>query len=182
MIAATFVPYIYRVQYSYISRFDIRAKSLPIYGDENNNHINGTDEADIIDGGTGDDTLCGFDGEDTYVFSRTYGHDIINEWGSDHSFVEFKDINSDEITIEKQDSNLNIYVNETEDELTILNFVYGASTFTFRFTDGAEGYVDKNTYEFIFTKQPDPVYEANIKDSDISEGEDVSDEEIDEVA
>ena len=165
-----------------LSRFDIRAKSLPIYGDENNNHINGTDEADIIDGGTGDDTLCGFDGEDTYVFSRTYGHDIINEWGSDHSFVEFKDINSDEITIEKQDSNLNIYVNETEDELTILNFVYGASTFTFRFTDGAEGYVDKNTYEFIFTKQPDPVYEANIKDSDISEGEDVSDEEIDEVA
>ena len=64
MIAATFVPYIYRVQYSYISRFDIRAKSLPIYGDENNNHINGTDEADIIDGGTGDDTLCGFDGEE----------------------------------------------------------------------------------------------------------------------
>ena len=164
-----------------LSRFDIRAKSLPIYGN-GSGYLSGTVDDDIIDAGAGDTLICGANGEDTYIFGKGYDHDSIHEWGSDHSFVDFKDINSDEITIEKQDSNLNIYVNETEDELTILNFVYGASTFTFRFTDGAEGYVDKNTYKFIFTKQPDPVDEENITDSDISEAEDVFDEETDAAA
>ena len=153
-----------------LSRFDIRAKSMPIYGDENNNYINGTNEADIIDGGAGDDTLCGFDGEDTYVFGRNYGHDIINEWGSDHSFVEFKDINSDEISITgSMYTPITITVNDTEDTLTFATSFWASATYTLIFADGAEGYVDKNTYEFIFTKQPDPVDEENITDSDISE-------------
>ena len=161
-----------------LSRFDIRAKSMPIYGDENNNYINGTNEADIIDGGAGDDTLCGFDGEDTYFFGRNYGHDIINEWGSDHSFVEFKDINSDEISITgSMYTPIIITVNDTEDTLTFATSFWASATYTLIFADGAEGYVDKNTYEFIFTKQPDPVDEENITDSDISEAEDVSDEE-----
>ena len=161
-----------------LSRFDIRAKSMPIYGDENNNYINGTNEADIIDGGAGDDTLCGFDGEDTYVFGRNYGHDIINEWGSDHSFVEFKNINSDEISITgSTNTPIIITVNDTEDTLTFATSFWASATYTLIFADGAEGYVDKNTYEFIFTKQPDPVDEENITDSDISEAEDVSDEE-----
>ena len=166
-----------------LSRFDIRAKSMPIYGDENNNYINGTNEADIIDGGAGDDTLCGFDGEDTYVFGRNYGHDIINEWGSDHSFVEFKDINSDEISITgSMYTPIIITVNDTEDTLTFATSFWASATYTLIFADGAEGYVDKNTYEFIFTKQPDPVDEENITDSDISETEDVSDEETDMAA
>ena len=164
-----------------LSRLDIRAKSLPIYGN-GSNYLSGTADDDIIDAGAGDTLICGANGEDTYIFGKGYDHDSIHEWGSDHSFVEFKDINSDEITIEMQDGNLNIYVNETEDELTILNFVYGSSTFTYRFADGAEGYVDKNTYEFIFIKQPDPVDEENITDSDISEAEDVFDEETDAAA
>lgn len=164
-----------------LSRLDIRAKSLPIYGN-GSNYLSGTEDDDIIDAGAGDTLICGANGEDTYIFGKGYNHDSIHEWGSDHSFVELKDINSDEITIEMQDGNLNIYVNETEDELTILNFVYGSSTFTYRFADGAEGYIDKNTYEFIFTKQPDPVDEENITDSDISEVEDVFDEETDAAA
>ena len=86
------------------------------------------------------------------------------------------------VITEMQDGNLNIYVNETEDELTILNFVYGSSTFTYRFADGAEGYVDKNTYEFIFTKQLDPLEEEDITDIDTLESEINTDEGIEEAA
>lgn len=150
-----------------LSRFDIRAKSMPIYGDENNNHINGTDEADIIDGGTGDDTLCGFDGEDTYVFSRTYGHDIINEWGSDHSFVEFKDIKSDEIIVTgNANTPIVITVSDTEASITLATSYWASATYTLIFADGAEGYIDKNTYKLVFTKQPDPVVEEIIEETD----------------
>ncbi|MBR3025237.1 MAG: hypothetical protein IKH71_12355, partial [Oscillospiraceae bacterium] len=107
-------------------------------------------------GGLGNDSLNGFGGEDTYIFGKGYGEDMINEWGSDHSFVDLKDINSDEITVSDQwGSNLLISVNDTEDVLTVSNFKWGQASYTFRFADGAEGHVDKNTWELVLTKQPE---------------------------
>ena len=41
--------------------------------------------------------------------------------------------------------------------LTISNFKWGQASYTFRFADGAEGYVDKDTWQLVLTKQPDPV-------------------------
>jgi len=38
--------------------------------------------ADTLDGGTGRDTLHGYAGNDTYVFDRGYGHDVISESGT----------------------------------------------------------------------------------------------------
>ena len=32
-------------------------------------------------------------------------------------------------------------------------------SYTFKFADGAEGYVDKDTWQLVLTKQPDPVEE-----------------------
>ncbi|MBR4343536.1 MAG: DUF2974 domain-containing protein, partial [Lachnospiraceae bacterium] len=139
-----------------IEQNDIRAKSGPITGDDEDNYLNGTNEDDIIDGGLGNDSLNGFGGEDTYIFGKGYGEDMINEWGSDHSFVDLKDINSDEITVSDQwGSNLLISVNDTEDVLTVSNFKWGQASYTFRFADGAEGHVDKNTWELVLTKQPE---------------------------
>ena len=43
--------------------------------------------------------------------------------------------------------------------LTISNFKWGQASYTFRFADGAEGYVDKDTWQLVLTKQPDPVEE-----------------------
>lgn len=120
----------------------------------------GTNENDTLNGGTGDDSLCGGNGEDTYIFAKGYAHDTINEWGNDHSFVELKDITSDEITVSDQwGANLLIAVNDSEDILTISNFKWGQTTYTFKFADGAEGYVDKNSWKLILTKQPDPIEE-----------------------
>lgn len=125
-------------------------------GGEGDDFIYGGGDADVLDGGTGIDTLCGGNGEDTYVFAKGYEQDIINEWGNDHSFVYFKDINYDEVTISDQwGSNLIVAVNEAEDVLSISNFKWGQATFTFRFTDGAEDYVNKDTWQLVLTKQPD---------------------------
>ena len=143
-----------------LGQHDITAKSAPIYGTDADDYLMGTNDDDTIDGGAGDDSLNGSNGEDTYIFGKGYAHDTINEWGSDHSVVELKDISSDEITVSDQwGSNLLIAVNDTEDVLTISNFKWGQASYTFRFADGAEGYVDKDTWQLVLTKQPDPVEE-----------------------
>ncbi len=145
---------------------DITAKSEPIFGTNDNDYLMGTDGSDTIDGGEGNDNLCGSNGEDTYIFAKSYGNDTVNEWGSDHSFVELKGIASDEITVSNQwGSNLVISLNDTEDTLVISNFKWGQATYTFKFADGAEGYVDKNTWELILTKEPDVIIEEIVEET-----------------
>lgn len=63
--------------------------------------------------------------------------------------------------------------------LTISNFKWGQATFTFRFADGAEGYVDKDTWQLVLTKQPDVIEEENEDEAVNSEG-DTSEEETSE--
>ena len=143
---------------------DIKAKAAPIFGTDKDDDIkNTTNLDDIIDGGLGNDTLSGQGGEDTYIFGKGYGNDTINEWGSDHSFIDFKDINSDEITITGgKGSPLIINVNDTEDSIMLYSWSWSSSTYTLRFADGAEGYVDKTTLELVLTKQPDIVEEEAV--------------------
>ena len=122
----------------------------------------GNDGNDVLDGGEGLDTLNGGNGEDTYIFAKGYAQDTINEWGSDHSFIDLIDIKSNEITVSDQwGSNLLISVTRTADVLTISNYKWGQATYTIRFADGAEGYVDKDSWTLVLTKQPDPVKETN---------------------
>ena len=164
-----------------LGQYDITAKSAPIYGTEEDDYLRGTDEIDTLDGGAGDDNLCGNNGEDTYIFGKDYAHDIINEWGDDHSFVEFKNINSNEITVSNQwESNLIISVNDTEDILTISNFKWGQASYTFKFTDGAEGYVDKNTWELVLTKQPDPIEEDIFENTSVVSESDIETDIVNE--
>ena len=135
-----------------------------LYGEAGDDTLNGNDGNDILDGGTGIDTLCGGNGEDTYVFAKGYELDTINEWDSDHNIVLLTGINSDEITVSDQwSSNLLISVNDTDDVLTISNFKWGQASYTFRFADGAEGYVDRETWQLVLTKQPDAIEEENEK-------------------
>lgn len=125
-------------------------------GTSGNDNIYGTDGSDIIDGSTGNDTLCGGNGEDTYIFAKGYEADTINEWGSDHSIIQLADINSDEVTITDQcGSNLILSVNGTSDTLTISNFKWGQSSYTFEFADGAVVTVNKDTWTLEFSKLPD---------------------------
>lgn len=141
-----------------------------LYGEAGDDTLYGNDGNDILDGGTGNDQLNGGNGEDTYIFAKGYAQDTINEWGSDHSIVMLTDISSDEIAVSNQwGSNLLISVNGTDDVLTISNFKCGQSTFTFKFADGAEGYVDKDTWQLVLTKQPDVIEDAEQMGAELLE-------------
>lgn len=152
-----------------------------LYGEAGDDTLYGNDGNDVLDGGTGIDTLCGGNGEDTYVFAKGYEQDTINEWGSGHSIVLLTDINSDGITVSNQwESSLLILVNDTDDVLTISNFKWGQATYTFKFADGAEGYVDKDTWQLVLTKEPDVVDEEDLSsDENISEEDALEVEEAD---
>ena len=141
-----------------------------LYGEAGNDTLYGNDGNDTLDAGIGNDQLNGGNGEDTYILAKGYAQDTINEWGSDHSIVMLTDINSDEITVSDQwGSNLLISVNGTDDVLTISNFKWGQSTFTLKFADGAEGYVDKNTWQLELTKQPDEIEDTEQMGAELLE-------------
>ena len=164
-----------------LGQYDIEAETAPIIGSDDNDYLMGTNENDTLNGGTGDDSLCGGNGEDTYIFAKGHAHDTINEWGNDHSFVELKDITSDEITVSDQwGANLLIAVNDSEDILTISNFKWGQATYTFKFADGAEGYVDKNTWELVLTKQPDPIEEDIFENTSVVSESDIETDIVNE--
>lgn len=141
-----------------------------LYGEDGDDTLYGNDGNDLLDGGIGNDILNGGNGEDTYIFAKGYAQDTINEWGSDHSIVKLTDINSDEVTVSDQwGSNLLISVNGTDDVLTISNFKWGQSTFTFKFADGAEGYVDKDTWQLVLTKQSDEIEDTEQMGAELLE-------------
>lgn len=141
-----------------------------LYGEAGDDSLFGNDGNDLLDGGEGNDSLSGGNGEDTYIFAKGYAQDTINEWGSDHSIVELRDISSDEIIISDQwGSNLLLSVIGTDDVLMISNFKWGQATFTFKFADGAEGYIDKETWQLVLTKQPDVIADAEQTGAEILE-------------
>ena len=137
--------------------------TAPIIGTNGSETVNGTSGDDIIDGLAGDDFLCGFDGEDTYIFGKGYGNDSVNEWGSDHSFIVFNDVDSDEISTSIDSSySLVISVKGTKDSVKISSWAWSASTYTLIFADGAEGYIQKGTNELVLTKEPGAVEEETV--------------------
>ena len=90
--------------------------------------------------------------------------------GRDHRIVMLTDNNSDEINVSDQwGINLLISVNGTDDVLTISNFKWGQLTFTLKFADGAEGYVDKNTWQLELTKQPDEIEDTEQMGAELLE-------------
>ncbi|SFD18885.1 calcium-binding protein [Ruminococcus albus] len=157
-----------------------------LYGDSGNDTIYGNDGKDTLDGGAGNDILNGGNGEDTYIFAKGYGSDTVNEWSSGNNIIMLTDINSDEITVSDQfGSNLLISVNDTEDVLIINGFKWGQADYKFFFADGAEGYVDKDTFELVLTKEPDINEESeadlSAADSDSEDTELTSDEPEDDI-
>lgn len=136
-----------------------------LYGEDGDDTLYGNDGADVLDGGAGNDTLCGGNGTDTFVFAKGYAQDTVNEWGADSSIILLTDISSDEVTVSDQwGSNLLITVTETGDVLTISNFKWGQASYVIRFADGAEGYVDKDTWQLVLTRQPDVTAEETSEE------------------
>ena len=84
-------------------------------------------------------------GNDTYVFGRNYGTDIIEDYDGNNKVV-LSGIDPNEVTFAKTNqSELTVSINGCEDKLTIRSF--NSESFTFKFADGAVGTVNKDTWE-----------------------------------
>ncbi len=95
-----------------------------IFGGSNNNSIV---DADVFWGGTGNDTLTGYAGNDTYVFQEGHGQDVINgnyERAGENNIVKFIDIKETDVTFTRNDYDLIIRHNNGADSLTIKNYYW----------------------------------------------------------
>ena len=160
-----------------------------LYGEAGSDTIYGNAGNDTLDGGSGDDILNGGDGIDTYIFSRGYDNDTINEWSSGNNIIRLEGINSDEVSVcDEWGSNLILSINDTEDTLKINNFRWGQAEYTFVFADGAEAVVNKETWTLEFTKLPEITENENteentsVDDTVITESETESSENVTEEA
>ncbi|MEO7719934.1 MAG: calcium-binding protein, partial [Capsulimonas sp.] len=57
----------------------VLASTIADQNNDGNDTVYGSSDDDLLDGGGGDDLLIGGNGNDTYIFSRGYGHDTIND-------------------------------------------------------------------------------------------------------
>ncbi|MEZ5926569.1 MAG: calcium-binding protein [Hyphomicrobiaceae bacterium] len=117
-----------------LDRLDMsRSVSRPTETDDS---LSGSDGQDVLDGGIGNDILSGGDDSDIYVFSRGYGHDIIEERRSDLTisgpdYVEFAGgIDFEEVFFfrDEDSRDLVITITDTGDSLTILDQFHGLYT------------------------------------------------------
>ncbi|WP_167383018.1 calcium-binding protein [Pasteurella oralis] len=86
----------------------------------------------IFEGGLGNDTLKGHYGDDTYLFSRGHGHDVIEEYSSNSSDIDvirFVDINNPEkLWFSRKDNHLLITNLDTTDTVTV-NYWYSSQKY-----------------------------------------------------
>jgi trimeric autotransporter adhesin len=110
-----------------------------LFGDDDLNSGN-----DYLDGGAGDDRLTGGRGNDTYFFDRGYGNDSIDNYDFDalrlrYDILKFgAGINSAEISVRSDDTNLVLRLNGTTDSVTV--FDYFKDSRSQQYTFGKSGF------------------------------------------
>lgn len=128
-----------------MSLSDLRQLYLSEQTTAGNDRIYGSDSADTLTGGTGDDVLQGRDGSDIYVFKRGDGKDVIDDNGAgDTDKLTIQGYNFSDALFYKPaapDQTLLIkFVNST-DQITIVNTLNGNAADqieTFEFDDGPQ--------------------------------------------
>ncbi|UOD27284.1 putative Ig domain-containing protein [Massilia violaceinigra] len=128
------------------------APILIIDGDDNNNHLNGGSEAEVINGKGGDDFLSGGDGNDTldggagkdilhggfgantYHWGRGGGEDIIVYNGAQDAGMNVlqlgEGVSASELRLTRNNDDLVLRIAGTEDSLTVHLFFAQQATYT----------------------------------------------------
>ncbi|WP_199610552.1 calcium-binding protein [Flocculibacter collagenilyticus] len=110
-------------------------------GNVNGTHLSesllGSNEANILTGGAGNDVLNGSTGDDTFIFSKGFGHDQINDiYGINHLVFD-NTISSSNLQISRSEKHLFINFSDSEDQVTIQNwFARPNQELSITFSDG----------------------------------------------
>ena len=101
-------------------------KNDKLYGGEGDDILTGNSGVDLLDGGVGNDTLNGSTGNDTYIFNRGYGIDTITDLdetvGNIDKILLGPDISTDDITLTRNNYDLQLTINGTNDKLVVSNY------------------------------------------------------------
>ncbi|WP_374307439.1 calcium-binding protein [Dongia sp.] len=126
-----------------LSHADIRAATIASAQSAGDDIVIGYGEADVLDGGAGNDYLRGFGGGDTYKFGIGYGSDRIESaYGNDT--LEFgPSITPGDVTATFVDYSVVLSIAGTPDQVTISNQLtpyYNSSTNTYTYPFGIGTY------------------------------------------
>ncbi|WP_162551116.1 calcium-binding protein [Paenibacillus tepidiphilus] len=117
--------------------------------------LQGGADDDVLDGGKGNDTLYGGEsndtsytranGNDTYLFGRGYGQDIIIDYdgtaGNADTIKLAADVLPDEVTVRRSGSSLELSINGTTDKLTVSSFFDASGKYVVESVQFADGTV-----------------------------------------
>ena len=104
-----------------------------LFGEAGNDTLVGGEGEDVLDGGEGDDRLYGgredryaLSGNDTYIFGRGYGRDIIRDTDTTAGNLDVikmkEDIKPEDILVKRTDNNLELIVKGTSDKLIVEDY------------------------------------------------------------
>jgi len=93
--------------------------SVPLLGTQGNDSIDGSPMDDVIDGSAGNDRLNGILGNDTYIFGKGYGQDVVFDYSGSDSIQMGTGIKASDVTVTRDDSNLYLSINGSDDKLTL---------------------------------------------------------------
>jgi trimeric autotransporter adhesin len=110
-------------------------------GNALNNELRGNSAANVLDGGTGNDSLMGFGGADTYLFGRGAGRDTVFDFGATNEIDTIQlgaTVTAGDVEVYRNGYNLELAIRDTTDELTLLSFFDspGYDQKQVRFADG----------------------------------------------
>jgi Ca2+-binding RTX toxin-like protein len=119
-------------------------------GQGGNDSLQGGDGNDVLDGGAGNDTLFGgfsgtFDfagaGNDTYIFARGYGQDVIHDRDTstgNTDTIQLIGLNAADVTLSRRGNDMIISINGTGDTLTVAGWSDAANRIErIEFADGS---------------------------------------------
>ena len=101
-----------------------------------NDLIRTYEQVDQLTGSLGDDYLSGGKDSDTYIYNKGDGKDIIDEYGSSNSNLDYgldtiklgEGISQEDVYFQVSSHNLIIkFVNDEQNQITIKNHFYGTT-------------------------------------------------------
>ncbi|MBX8602609.1 calcium-binding protein [Pseudomonas cichorii] len=116
-----------------------------LQGGAGNDTLNGGAGNDVLDGGSGNDRLDGGAGDDTYLFGKGSGQDIVSAYDSAQNkvdTVQLVGLNSSDVTVSRESSDLVIRVIGTTDSIRVSNHFINDATYGYQinqiqFADGS---------------------------------------------